>query len=73
MLNYLALQFVQFMLSGPMKDPNPAIVASQTPVLPQVGLAADADPNLGLHSGVILALLTAGAGLVLPLEDDLGL
>ena len=61
------------MLSGPMKDKNPAIVVSQTPKLAPSAWLPMLIPDLGLHSGVILALLMAGAGLVLPLEDDLGL
>ena len=59
MFNYLALQFVQLMLSGPMKDKNPAIVVSQTPKLPQSAWLPMLVPNLGLHSGVILGLITA--------------
>jgi simple sugar transport system permease protein len=59
MFNYLALQFVQLMLSGPMKDKNPSIVVSQTPKLPQSAWLPMLIPNLGLHSGVILALAVA--------------
>ncbi len=59
MFNYLALQFVQLMLSGPMKDKSPSIVVSQTPKLPQSAWLPMLAPNLGLHSGVILALLVA--------------
>lgn len=60
MFNYLALQFVQLMLSGPMKDKNPAIVVSQTPKLASSAWLPMLAPDLGLHSGVLLALLTAG-------------
>jgi simple sugar transport system permease protein len=60
MLNYLALLFVTLMLSGPMKDPNPIVVASQTPVLQRSAWLPMLLPSLGLHSGVLLALVVAG-------------
>ena len=59
MLNYLALLFVTLMLTGPMKDPNPNIVASQTPKLPQSAWLPMLLPDLKLHSGVLLAGLAA--------------
>lgn len=59
MLNYLALLFVQLMLSGPMKDPNPQVVASQTPVLQKSAWLPMLLPQYGLHAGVLLALIVA--------------
>ncbi|HEY8598775.1 MAG TPA: ABC transporter permease [Thermomicrobiales bacterium] len=55
MMNYLALQIVQILLSGPMKDPR--TVASQTPVLQQTSWLPMLIPALQLHSGVLLAVL----------------
>ncbi len=39
MLNYVAIQITSFLLSGPMKDPSPAIAVAQTPrILPSAHL-----------------------------------
>ena len=57
MMNYLALQIVQILLSGPMKDPRS--VASQTPALAESSWLPMLIPSLGLHSGVLLAVLVA--------------
>ncbi len=59
MMNYLALQFVALMLSGAMK--RPGSVAAQTPLLQQSSWLPMLIPALQLHSGVLLALLTAVA------------
>ncbi|MGI8588281.1 MAG: ABC transporter permease [Chloroflexia bacterium] len=59
MMNYLALQFVQLMLSGPMKAPGS--VAAQTPLLLPTSWLPMLLPSLGLHSGVLLAVVAAVA------------
>ena len=57
MMNYLALQIVQILLGGPMKDPRS--VASQTPALVESSWLPMLIPSIGLHSGVLLAVLVA--------------
>ena len=57
MMNYLALQFVTLMLSGPMK--RPGSVAAQTPLLQSSSWLPMLIPSLQLHSGVLLAILAA--------------
>src|SRR4051794_9235956 len=57
MMNYLALQIVQALLSGPMKAPR--TVASQTPELARSAWLPMLIPSLQLHSGVLLAVLAA--------------
>ncbi len=57
MMNYLALQIVQLLLSGPMKAPGS--VASQTPPLAPSAWLPMLIPSLQLHSGVLLSLLVA--------------
>jgi ABC-type uncharacterized transport system permease subunit len=57
MMNYLALQIVAVLLSGPMKAPRS--VASQTPVLDRSAWLPMLIPSLQLHSGVLLAVLVA--------------
>jgi ABC-type uncharacterized transport system permease subunit len=61
MLNYVALLFVQFLLSGPMKDRSPGNVTARTPLIqPEAEM-----PNLfagtpwQIHIGVLVALLAA--------------
>ncbi len=59
MMNYLALQFVGLMLAGPMKKPGS--ISARTPdLLPTARLPMLA-ANLGLHSGVLLAVGVAVA------------
>jgi ABC-type uncharacterized transport system permease subunit len=55
MMNYLALQIVAVLLSGPMKAPRS--VASQTPELARSAWLPMLIPSLQLHSGVLLAVL----------------
>ena len=57
MMNYLALQFVAWMLSGAMKKPGS--VAAQTPLLQPTSWLPMLIPQFQLHAGVLLALLTA--------------
>jgi simple sugar transport system permease protein len=59
MLNYVAIQITSFLLSGPMKDPNPAIAVAQTPkILPSAHLPLIVT-GFRVHWGVPLAVLTA--------------
>jgi general nucleoside transport system permease protein len=59
MMNYLALQFVTLMLTGPMK--RKGSVAAQTPLLQPTSWLPMLAPGLQLHSGVLLALLAVVA------------
>jgi simple sugar transport system permease protein len=56
MLNYLAIQFVQYMLSGPMKGRG---VVPKTPNLERSAWLPMLIPRLELHSGVLLAVLAS--------------
>jgi simple sugar transport system permease protein len=57
MLNYLAIQFVQYMVSGPMKAPR--TVVPRTPALERSAWLPMVIPSLELHSGVLLAVLAS--------------
>ena len=57
MLNYLAIQFVQYMVSGPMKAPR--TVVPRTPPLERSAWLPMLIPSLELHSGVLLAILAS--------------
>lgn len=57
MMNYLALQIVQVLLSGALKDPR--TVAAQTPALDRSAWLPMLIPMLQLHSGVLLAVVVA--------------
>ena len=57
MLNYLAIQFVQYMLSGPMKAPR--TVVPKTPPLHHSSWLPMLIPSLQLHSGVLLAVIAS--------------
>jgi ABC-type uncharacterized transport system permease subunit len=61
MLNYVAINVANFLLSGPMKDKNPAVAISQTaPVLPSARLPALlADPQYRVHWGVVVGIVAA--------------
>ncbi|MBV8717970.1 MAG: ABC transporter permease [Chloroflexi bacterium] len=61
MLNYVAINVANFLLSGPMKDKNPAVAISQTaPVLPSARLPALlADPQYRVHWGVVIGVVAA--------------
>jgi ABC-type uncharacterized transport system permease subunit len=72
MLNYVALLFSNYMLAGPMKDPNPIVAAAQTPKI----LASARLPTLfadtRLHWGFPLALLVAVLVYILLRQTTLG-
>jgi general nucleoside transport system permease protein len=57
MLNYLALQVAQYMLSGPMKARG--TVVPKTPPLERSAWLPMLIPSLELHSGVLLAVLAS--------------
>jgi general nucleoside transport system permease protein len=61
MLNYVAIQMTSFLVSGPMKDPNPLIANAQTPrILQSARLPALLpDPVYRVHWGFVVALLAA--------------
>lgn len=68
MLNYIALFLSNYLLAGPMKDPNPRIAVAQTPMIEQSARLPRLFPpfmwngqlvDLRVHWGTILALLAA--------------
>jgi simple sugar transport system permease protein len=61
MLNYVAIQVTSFLVSGPMKDPNPLIANAQTPKILQSARLPPLlpDPQYRVHWGFFLALLAA--------------
>ena len=61
MLNYIAIQMTSFLVSGPMKDPNPLIANAQTPkILQSARLPAMLpDPAYRAHWGFVIAILVA--------------
>ena len=63
MLNYVAIQMTSFLVSGPMKDPNPLIANAQTPKILQSARLPPLlpDPAYRVHWGVVVALVAAVA------------
>jgi general nucleoside transport system permease protein len=61
MLNYVAIQMTSFLVSGPMKDPNPLIANAQTPKILQSARLPLLlpDPIYRVHWGFLIALLAA--------------
>jgi simple sugar transport system permease protein len=61
MLNYVAIQMTSFLVSGPMKDPNPLIANAQTPKILQSARLPPLlpDPQYRVHWGFLIALLAA--------------
>jgi general nucleoside transport system permease protein len=59
MLNYVAIQITSFLLSGPMKDPNPLIAVAQTPKVLESARLPTILPGYRVHWGVVLALACA--------------
>ena len=60
MLNYVALLGTGYLLSGPLKDPNPLVALVQTPKIAQPARLPPILPDLPVHWGVVLALVLAG-------------
>jgi simple sugar transport system permease protein len=63
MLNYIAIQMTSFLVSGPMKDPNPLIANAQTPKILQSARLPSLlpDPIYRVHWGFVVAILAAVA------------
>jgi len=63
MLNYVAINIANYLLSGPMKDKNPAVAISQTPQVLQSARLPSllGDPQYRVHWGVVLGVLAAVA------------
>src|ERR1700704_3626223 len=63
MLNYIAIQMTSFLVSGPMKDPNPLIANAQTPKILQSARLPPLlpDPIFRVHWGFVIAILAAVA------------
>src|ERR1043166_5811098 len=61
MLNYVAIDLTGYLLSGPVKDPNPAVAIAQTSqILPSARLPSLlADPQYRAHWGFVVALVAA--------------
>jgi simple sugar transport system permease protein len=60
MLNYVALLGSGYLLSGPLKDPNPLVVLAQTPKILESARLPALFADLRLHWGFVLALALAG-------------
>ncbi len=72
MLNYIAIQATSFLLSGPMRDPNPAIAVAQTPlVLESARLPVLLEP-FRAGWGLVLALAAAGGAWWLLFRTTIG-
>ena len=59
MMNYIALNITMFLLNGPMRDPDPAVLTARTP---EIAISARIPPifeGLRVHWGFVLALLVA--------------
>jgi simple sugar transport system permease protein len=61
MMNYIAIQMTSFLVSGPMKDPNPLIANAQTPKILQSARLPPLlpDPQYRVHWGIVIAVLAA--------------
>src|SRR5262249_62359841 len=72
MLNYVALLLGNYLLSGPMKDPNRLIAVAQTPKILESARLPLLIPGTRLHWGFPLALLLAVLVWVLLQRTTLG-
>jgi general nucleoside transport system permease protein len=59
MLNYIALLGTGYLLSGPLKDPNPLVALAQTPKILESARLPPLLADQRLHWGFVLALLLA--------------
>jgi general nucleoside transport system permease protein len=61
MLNYVAINIANYLLSGPMKDKNPAVAIAQTPPVLQSARLPSllADPQYRVHWGVAVGVVAA--------------
>ena len=60
MMNYIALNLTSFLLTGPMRDPNPLNVISRTPQIAASARFPVISTGLRLHWGFVMALAVAG-------------
>jgi ABC-type uncharacterized transport system permease subunit len=58
-MNYIALNMVSFLLTGPMKDPNPQNVSARTPSIAESARIAPIFEGYRIHWGFVLALVVA--------------
>ncbi len=61
MLNYIALLAAGYLLSGPLKDPNPLVALAQTPKVLESSRLPPLLEGFRLHWGFVLALVMAVA------------
>jgi ABC-type uncharacterized transport system permease subunit len=59
MMNYIALNTIQFLLNGPMKDRSPNNVIARTPLIEESARMPVIFDGLRVHWGFVLALLAA--------------
>jgi ABC-type uncharacterized transport system permease subunit len=59
MMNYIGLNLVQFLLNGPMKDPDPRNISARTPFIAESARIPPIFPDLRIHWGFVLALVVA--------------
>lgn len=74
MMNYIAIQMTSFLVSGPMKDPNPLIANAQTPKILQSARLPPLlpDPAYRVHWGFVIAILVVVGGWWLLNKSTLG-
>jgi simple sugar transport system permease protein len=72
MLNYVALLLGNYLLAGPMKDPNPQVAVAQTPKILESARLPTLLAGTRLHWGFLLALLVAVVIYVLLRRTTLG-
>jgi ABC-type uncharacterized transport system permease subunit len=59
MMNYIALNITQFLLNGPMKNPDPKNLSAATPEIAASARIPPIFPGLRVHWGFVFALLVA--------------
>lgn len=57
MMNYLAMYFVGYLVTGPLKDPSGLIPQPQTAKLPEAALLPKIIPSTRAHAGILIAIL----------------
>lgn len=72
MMNYIALNFVSYLMNGPMKDKNPLNVIARTPLIAESARISPLFDGLRVHWGFILALVMAFAVWYLLWKTTLG-
>ncbi len=59
MMNYIALNWVSYLLNGPMKDKNPLNVIARTPLIAESARIPPIFAGLRIHWGFVLAIVVA--------------